>query len=96
MRRCAVCGRTEGVIEWETLNGTRYGMACRGECSGLLWEAHFVKMTKGGEYETACILWQWQRRRAAVEGRPFVIPYPKSPAEVQLERWAASLPQEAA
>lgn len=78
------------------MGGTRYGMACRGECSGLLWESHFVKMTGGGEYELAVILWQWQRRRAEVAGAAFLLPHPKTQAEVQLERWAASLPQETA
>ena len=95
--RCAVCGRSgPEVREWLTVDGTRYGMACRGECAGLLWEAHFVKATGAGEYELAVILWQWQRRRAEVEGIAFVLPYPKTQAEAQLERWAASLPQETA
>ncbi len=96
MKRCAVCGATHGDIrEWETAGGTRYGMACRGECAGLLWESHFVKATKGTDYDYACILWQWQRRRAQVEGRVFVLPYPKTTAEVVLERWAASFSEAA-
>ena len=32
-----------------------------------------------------------QRRRADVEGRVFLLPAPKSPAEVTLDRWASSL-----
>ena len=97
MRRCAVCGVAgPDVRDWETHGGTRYGMACRGECAGLLWESHFVKAAKLGEHEHACILWQWQRRRAEVTGVAFLLPYPKTKAEAQLDRWAASLPPEAA
>ena len=97
MKRCAVCSRSHAdVHEHRTIGGTRYGMACRGECHGLLWESYFVSATGGGEYDLAVIVWQWQRRRAEVEGRPFVLPHPKTQAEAQLDRWAASLPVEAA
>lgn len=78
--RCAVCGsESPDVREHETAGGTRYGMACRGECAGLLWEAHFNRATGATEHEHA--LWKWRRRRSDVEGRVFLERPPESPAE---------------
>lgn len=74
-----------------THGGERVGHFCRGECQGLGWEAFFVTKMKGDEYEHALILWRWRRRRAEVDGRTFLEPAPKSPAEMDLERWAAGL-----
>lgn len=84
--RCAVCGRQSAdVKEHRTISGTRYGMACVGECQGLLWEAHFVRATGGDDYSHALILWGWRRRRAEVEGRTFLEEPPKSKAERELD-----------
>ena len=90
--RCAVCGRQSAdVKEHRTISGTRYGMACIGECQGLLWEAHFVKQTSDEPYDHALVLWGWRRRRAEVEGKSFNEEPPKSPAEKSSERWAISV-----
>lgn len=83
MMRCAVCGGSDAskVHDWETHGGTRYGMACRGECAGLLWEAHFLRATKVDAGELDLLLWKWRRRRSEVEGRTFSEPPPMSEAE---------------
>lgn len=85
--RCAVCG-SEGleVREHVTAGGERYGMPCPGECSGLLFEAHFIRATGGDEHEHALVLWRWRRRRAEVEGRTFLERPPESAAERALTR----------
>lgn len=93
--RCAVCGRsTPEVLRWATRGGTDYGMACRGECAGLLWEAHFIRATSGSEEDQALILWRWRRRRAEVEGRRFDEPAPMTAAEqlaaAQQAYWGAA------
>lgn len=91
MSRCAVCGvSSSAVSEQVTLGGTRYGMACPGECQGLLWESHFVRATGAKPYECALVLWGWRKRRCEVEGKPFNEEPPKSPAEKSSERWASS------
>jgi len=80
--RCAVCGaQTPDVRNWETHSGTRYGMACRGKCACLLWEAHFTRVTDSNEFEHALVLWKWQRRRAEASGVAFVVPPPSSEVE---------------
>ena len=90
--RCAVCGRQSAdVKEHRTISGTRYGMACVGECQGLLWEAHFNAQTEAGPDEHALTLWAWRRRRADVEGRIFLEEPPKSSAEKSSERWAINV-----
>jgi hypothetical protein len=87
MMRCAVCGATVGdVREWTTQGGARYGMACRGECAGLLWEAHFQGQTPDSdrdyaEFEAALMAWKWRRRRAEVEGVRFDVAAPESAVE---------------
>ena len=87
--RCAVCGR-ESAIRQETVSGDFFGNACEGACLGLLWEAWFIKRTAGSEFDHALILWQWKRRRAEVEGRPFAEAPPKSIAEKAWGRVALS------
>ena len=81
--RCAVCGGTDPhlVRDWETRGGTRYGMACRGECAGLLWEAHFLRATGCTDDEMDLLLWRWRRRRAEVQGQDFPEPSPMSRVE---------------
>ena len=81
--RCAICGGSDPakVRDWETAGGTRYGMACRGEHAGLLWEAHFIKATGGTADALELLLWRWRRARAEAEGRAFVEPPPMSEAE---------------
>lgn len=81
--RCAVCGSTDAakVREWETRGGTRYGMACRGEHAGLLWEAHFIRATAGTQDELELVLWRWRRARSESEGRAFREPPPMSAEE---------------
>lgn len=85
--RCAVCGRTApDVYRWSTVGGTDYGMACRGECAGLLWEAHFIRVTDGTEEEHSLIVWKWRRRRAEVGGRRFAEPMPESESDAAFRR----------
>lgn len=80
--RCAVCGKTTpDVREHRTHGGTRYGVACRGECSGLLWEAHIASVTGATEFEQSLVLWRWQRRRAEASGLAFAVPPPSSDVE---------------
>lgn len=81
--RCAVCGFAgPGIESWSTVGGPSYGMACRGECAALLWEAHFVRVAHPGDaYEAACMVWKWRRRRSEVEGVRFAAPPPVSPGE---------------
>lgn len=88
--RCAVCSRP-GAKKLTTIGGTHLGYACAEVCTGLLWEAHFVRATCGSDYDHALILWQWKARAADVNGVPFREPMPKSPDEVLLDQWAASV-----
>ncbi len=87
--RCAVCG-LDGAKKLTTVGGEHLGHAHDGECLGLLWESHFLRVTGGLEHEHAEVLWKWQRRRAQVEGRPFTEPCPTSPAEDEIDRWIES------
>ena len=87
--RCAVCGR-EAAHRNETASGEFFGNACKGTCLDLLWKAWFIKRTGGTEFEHALILWEWKRRRAEVEGRPFSEAPPKSAAEKAWGRMALS------
>lgn len=81
--RCAVCNGSDPhlVREHQAQGGARYGMACRGECAGLLWEAHFASVTDSTEFEHSLVLWRWQRRRAEVAGVAFLVPPPSSEVE---------------
>lgn len=87
--RCAVCGK-DGAKEWSSSSLTVFGRAHEGICFALLWESHYVAATGGSEHDHAFVLWQWQRRRAEVEGRLFTEPPPLSPADeetnAELER----------
>jgi hypothetical protein len=83
--RCAVCGRLD-AREWHTVSGTRYGMAHRGVCAGLLWEAFFQGLIPDAdpayaEFEAALMAWKWRRQRAEVEGVAFTTPPPESQVE---------------
>jgi hypothetical protein len=84
--KCAVCG-TEGARALTTVGGTDLGHAHEGTCQGLLWEAHFVRVTGGAEHEHAEVLWMWRRQRAHVAGVAFAEPAPTSPAEDEIETW---------
>lgn len=84
-RRCAVCGR-EAAPRHETASGEAIGNACREVCLGLLWKAWFTKRTSESEFDHQLILWEWKRRRAEVEGRPFTEAPPKSAAEKAWQR----------
>lgn len=80
--RCAVCGRDNPEVRrCETVSGTVYGSACRGECEALLWEAWFLTTEFGRpesepEFWSALMLWKWKRRRAEVRGEDFTEPPP--------------------
>lgn len=86
--RCAICGATDPgkVRNWETNGGTRYGMACRGEHAGLLWEAHFLRATGAEAGELDLLLWRWRRARVESEGRRF----DEAPPMSEVERQAAA------
>ena len=91
MARCAVCAR-DGATKLTTVGGTHLGHACADVCTGLLWEAHFVRVTSpGDEHEHALVLWRWKGRSADVNGRPFHEPPPESPVEQRLTGWANSM-----
>ena len=92
--RCAVCGVAGVAREFELASGGRLGSFCPGECFELGWEAHWISATGGDEQQRAEILWRWRARRAEVEGAAFRAPFPKSPAERQIERWVAELPDQ--
>ena len=85
MSDCAVCGKPgAGVLE--LADETRVGLACPGECVGLLWEAHFLRATKAPAHEHAEVLWMWRRKRADAEGRVFLEAPPTSPTEREARR----------
>lgn len=87
---CAVCGRP-GATRQTTVGGTFYGNACKSECLGLLWSAHFIKATGGSEFDHSFVLWEWRRRRAEVDGRTFLEPAPLDPRDAAGDRIAADM-----
>lgn len=83
--KCAVCASDSGAPV-ALASGVYLGSACPGECTGLLWESHFVAATEPGDADAAAlVLWRWQRRRAEVAGLAFTMPAPKSRAERELD-----------
>jgi len=84
--KCAVCGRP-GAQSMRLESGKVIGKACEGECQALLWSEHFARWSGAPRHELDFIAWEWRRRRAEVEGRTFTEPCPKSPAELELDRF---------
>jgi hypothetical protein len=81
---CAVCGR-DGAGPLMLRDGTRVGLACPGECIGLLWEATWqARNPKDATAQGRALLgWEWRRQRALVGGAEFTEPAPKSAAEIE-------------
>lgn len=88
--RCTVCSRIGSARLMLLGSGARIGPFCPGECEGLGWEAHFVRETGGDAYDMALVQWRWRQHLATLEGRVFLDPPPKSPAEMSLERTIAA------
>lgn len=85
--KCVVCGSSK-AIEMRTHSDEVVGVACRGECAGLMWEAFFLGR-HGTATERAEVAWRWRRLRAELDERLFSEPCPKTPGELACDRWVS-------
>lgn len=85
---CAVCG-TGGGVPLLVAGEVSLGCAHAEVCAQLLWESR--AFANAPRHEQDELAWRWRRRVAEVRGQEFSEPPPKSPNEIRLEVWAASI-----